>query len=315
MSFPQTKLKKQGRPAKDMAGRVRTLAWFRVVQRISGKSSLELGREFHPNDYVYDGEKLKTSHRWERYEAGTNFPIDDNSGNSLIDIVERKYEGTAYWYRHAVWIALGSNLRDISVINALLLTLDKSVVDICFVPQEARGRATLIRTPYDYGLPTKLSYLRSVDALAALIMLAREAEFLSNGRMHAQVRMRIHEILCYLKEIPEFVVVLEDVVDCFNARIQEYQYHLVDNITGPISPLSTTTIMGDNKGLSPNEAHTALEHQLLEQLVTLFGDGKLLQTWLHTHHPFLGEKPIDALSHVQGINAVQTLLKGETTIV
>ncbi len=276
---------------------------------MSGKTSLELGREFHPNDYVYDGEKLKTTHRWERYEAGTHFPIDDNSGNSLIDIVNKKYEGTAYWYRHAVWIALGSGLKDINGINALLLTLDSNVVDICFVPQEAREKATLIRTPYDYGLPTKLSYLRSMDALAALLMLSREAELIGNGRMHAQVRMRIYEILCYLKEIPEFAIVLEDVVNCINTHVQQHHYHLIGNVTAPFSPLSFNTIMGDNKGLSPNEEHTAVEHQLLEQLVTLFNNGKLMQTWLHTYHPFLGEKPIDAFSHVQGINAVQALLK------
>lgn len=308
MSARPLLMNKQGRPPKDKAGLIGTLAWFRSVQRKSGKTSVELGREFHPNDYCYDGEKQKTSHRWERYEAGTNSPTDNKTGKSLIDIVEIKYAGTAYWFRHLIWIALGQSVQSLKTINSLLSSLNKSVVDICFVPQEIRGRVTLTRTPYDYGIPTKLSYLRCLDGLAALLLLAKEAELIGNGRMHAQVMIHVPAILFHLKNIPEFLDVMEDVVDCLNVQAKTFKYHMVDSIALAAPTINFNAIMGDGKDFWPNDQHTAFEYQLLEQLQRLFSNGSMMRSWLENHHPTLGETPMDALRHPKGIAAVQSLL-------
>ncbi|ABR91843.1 Hypothetical protein mma_0809 [Janthinobacterium sp. Marseille] len=299
---------KRGRPPKDMANRIRTLAWFRAVQKRSGKSSVELGREFHPKDYSYDGEKQKTSHRWERYAAGTHSPVDDTE-ISLIDIVEGKYPGTAYWFRHLIWTAMGQAITNTNEINIMLASLDASVVDICFVPQAARDKATLTRAPYDYGVPTKLSYLRSLDGLTAILLLVREAELVGNGRAHAQLMFRISETLFFLKKIPELFEVLEDVVECLNEKIARFKYHMVGDITLPGPQINLARLMEDEARFWEIDEYRALEHQLIEKLQRLFNDTSMLISWLDKPHPILGEAPRDALLHPQGVSAVRSLLE------
>lgn len=298
---------KRGRPSKDMADRIRTLAWFRAVQKRSGKSSLELGREFHPKDYSYDGEKQKTSHRWERYAAGTHSPVD-GTDISLIDIVEGKYPGTAYWFRHLIWTAMGQGITNTNEINVMLASLDASVLDICFVPQAAREKATLTRAPYDYGLPTKLSYLRSLDGLTAILLLAREAELIGNGHAHAQLMFRISETLFFLKKVPELFNVLEDIVECLNEKISRFEYHMVGNITLGGSKISLDRLMEDETRFWAIDEYRALEHQVIEKLQRLFNDASMLMSWLDEPHPMLGETPREALLHPQGITAIRSLI-------
>lgn len=305
-----TSKKAVGRPQKTMAERIRTLAWIRCVLSRSRKTAFQLGKEFHPEQYRYDGEKQRSSKRWERYEEGSSFPPDPDSGDSLIDLVERAYPGTAWVYRHTVWKALGGGANDTKEVTALLLTLGDLVTDVCFIPKSVRGKTTLQRVSYDYGLPTKLGYLRSIEGFAALLLLAREAELTENGKAHAQTCLVAAETLFYLRDIPEIRAVLPEVVECMNNSLSSFTYFLSADIVAPSATLSLDAILGDGGHFWPRDASTPVAHELQERLARLFAKSELLQVWLREHHPLLGESPDQALRHPQGLRAIQKLLSG-----
>lgn len=311
MSSPDNSKKKSvGRPQRTMADKVRTLAWIRCVLSKSQKSAFQLGKEFHPEQYRYDGEKQRSSKRWERYEEGTSFPPDPDTGDSLIDLVERAYPGTAWVYRHTVWKALGGGISDVKEVTALLLTLGDLVTDICFIPRSVRGKTTLRRVSYDYGLPTKLGYLRSIDGFAALLLLAREAELTGDGKVHAQIYLASAETLFYLRDVPELRAVLSEIVECMNETLCSFTYFWGGDVVAPSPTLSLEAILGDGDHFWRRDESTPLVHELLERLARLFAKSELLEQWLREHHPMLGESPDQALRHPQGIRAIQKLFVG-----
>ncbi|MFZ6873951.1 MbcA/ParS/Xre antitoxin family protein [Undibacterium sp. Di27W] len=298
-----------GRPTKTTVSKIKTLAWIRFIASISQKTPSQLGREFHPTQYRYDGEKQQSSKRWERYAEGSSSPPDLNSGDSLVDLVDRAYPGSAKLFRHSVWIALEGNLRDSREINALLLTLGELVTDICFIPQEVRGKTKMKRVPYDYGLPMKLANLRSLEGLTALLLLAKEAEIIGNGKVHVQITGRISQSLFYVREIPEISFVLKEVVECINIQLQAFKYHLGGEIVVAAPRLIWEAIVGNGEDFWLCDENTPLELKLLERLVKLFSSTEMLKIWLTTFHPTLGEPPADAMQNVEGLRAVQMLLE------
>ncbi len=297
-----------GRPPTTTADTIKTLAWIRCIKLQSGKNPYQLGVEFHPQHYRYDVGKYQSSKRWERYANGDSNPPDPKTGSSLIDIVERAYPGTARIFRHTLWIALRGKIKDSAEISRLLLTLDRSVIDICFVPEIGRNKATLKRTPYDYGMPTRLSYLKSTDCLAALLLLGKEAELTGNSRSHAQIFHMVYETLSYVRHLPEIQPVLKEIVDCINGSLQSHRYHLSDGIVVPAPVFTVEAISNDSERTWPRDENTHLQHKLYEKLSNLFSSTETFRTWLFTHHPLLGESPHAAMEHPQGLRAIQALL-------
>jgi hypothetical protein len=283
---------------------------LRCVLAKSQKTSFQLGKEFHPEQYRYDGEKQRSSKRWERYEEGSSFPPDPRTADSLIELVERAYPGTAWVYRHTVWRALDGEVSDIQEVATLLQTLGDLVIDICFIPESVRGKTNLQRTPYDYGLPTRLGYLRSIDGFAALLLLAMEAELTGDGKAHAQIILVAAETLFYLRDIPEIRAVLPEVVDCMNSTLSSFSYFLGDDIVVPAPTVNLDAILGDGGHFWQRDENTPVAQELLERLARLFAQSVSLETWLTTHHSVLGEAPIKALQHPQGLRAIQRLLAG-----
>lgn len=171
-------------------------------------------------------------------------------------------------------------------------------------------QTTLQRVQYDYALPTKLGRLRSIDGFAALLLLAMEAELTGNGKAHLQIFLVAAETLFYLREIPEIRAVLPEVVDSMNSTLCSFRYCLDGDIVIPAPTLSLDAILGDGGHFWQRDEHTPQVHELLERLARLFAQSVSLEVWLRKHHSVLGEAPIDALQHPQGLKAIHKLLAG-----
>jgi hypothetical protein len=113
-----------------------------------------------------------------------------------------------------------------------------------------------------------------------------------------------------LRDIPEIRAVLPEIVDCLNNTTHSFSYHFGDHHVLPAPTISLEAILGDAKHFWPKDNNTPLEYQLLDQLTRLFGSSELLSTWCKKHHSILGEAPIEALRHSQGLRAIQALLVG-----
>ena len=304
------------KPPKHRAGRrpntievtIRTLAWIRYVLWKSQKNPYQLGLEFHPDKYGYIDKKTRSSKRWERYAEGVSNPQDPKKGKSLIDRVEVVYEGSALIFRHPLWAAIKGDIRDSQEVSKLLMMLDCSVTDICFVPEKVRSKATLKRTPYDYGMPARLSYLRSVDALAALLLLSIEAELTGNSRMHAQIVINLGRAVFQVRDEPEIKFVIKELVDCINRRVHSHHYYLKDGFSWQAPRISLEAVMGHGQDYEQNDPYTALELRLYERLSIFFGSPERFQSWLNNFHSVLGETPQEAMRHTQGLQTIASLL-------
>lgn len=132
---------------------------------------------------------------------------------------------------------------------------------------------------------------------------------MENGKAHGQIVLMISEILHHLKDIPELRSILSEMVDCLNEDFGRQRYFLTGDIVIQSPKINIDAIVGDGTEFWERDENSSAQNQLLEQLRRLFGSGALLRSWLNTYHATLGEAPIDALMHPQGLNAIRMLLE------
>jgi hypothetical protein len=179
------------------------MVWFRAVSVSAGNASAyALEKRFDPMLLIQRDGKLTRSKKWDRYRDGKRLP-SDNSPDDIVSRVDRELPGTARWFRSPLWAALDGSFPDRHVIEIQLKSL-LDIRDLLFTTQVRFGHAQLERLPADDALFKNLLQIPSIDTLAAILLMAREAEVIASLELRERALQAYHDFQATICAMPEF---------------------------------------------------------------------------------------------------------------
>ena len=182
---------------------LRGMTWFRAVSvRAGNASAYALEKHFDPLLFSQRDGKLTRSKKWDRYRDGKRLP-SDHSPSEIVARVDRELPGTAKWFRSPLWTALDGPFPDRYVIDNLLRSLD-DVRHLMFGMQKWSGSTQLNRLPADEAFFENLLQIVSVDTLAAILLMAREAEVIASPELRASALNAYLKYQSTVRDMPEF---------------------------------------------------------------------------------------------------------------
>jgi len=184
------------------------MAWFRAVSVQAGNvSAYALEKRFDPLSFLQRDGKLQRSNKWDRYRDGKRLP-KDLAPEDIVNRVEKELPGTAKWLRSPLWAAIDGPVANRYVISTLLRSLT-DVHHLLFGNQVHDGHNHVVRLPADDTLLNGLLAIKSIDSLAAIILMAREAESIASPNLREYALHAYLEYQGAVREMPE----LTDIAD------------------------------------------------------------------------------------------------------
>jgi hypothetical protein len=179
------------------------MLWFRAVSvRLGNASAYALEKHFDPLLFSQRDGKLTRSKKWDRYRDGKRLPSDVSS-DDIVARVDRELPGTAKWFRSPLWAAIDGSFSDRYVIDTLLRSLE-DVHDLIFHTTNEGDVTQIKRRPADDAFFDSLIQISSMDTLAAILLMAREAEVIASPQLRENA---LHAYLQFQPKIcamPEF---------------------------------------------------------------------------------------------------------------
>ncbi|WP_416242803.1 hypothetical protein ACLSSQ_11905 [Azospira sp. APE16] len=184
------------RSRKDVADGLRAVFWYHTVRHQLGeKSSYALEKRFDEKGSFKrnaDG-KLIYPHRWQKYSHGERVPIP-----SLVVNVEKECKGSARKLNHVLWEALRLEQPVCPHVEVWLRELNPDIQMVVFHIEHREFDVIYKREKIGLRLLGKLSDRASMDALACLTILFREAVELERFHDAFLLGREIHWMLLFL---------------------------------------------------------------------------------------------------------------------
>ena len=178
------------------------MAWFRAVSVQAGNASAyALEKRFDPLSFLQRDGKLQRSKKWDRYRDGKRLPTDLTS-DDIVARVEGELPGTAKWLRSPLWAAIDGQVGNSYIIATLLRSL-ADVQGLLFSHQMRDGHSQWTRLPADETLLNGLLGIKSIDSLAAIILMAREAEVIASPELREYALHAYLEYQTVVRSMPE----------------------------------------------------------------------------------------------------------------
>ena len=174
-----------------------TQLWFRAVQRASNLSSAyAIGREVEPDRFVARDGQVCKPRKWNYYACGRRVPYRGAHGESAIDLLERRYPGTARYFDSPLKQLLKGDGVTSRWVDAQLRSLTADVVEVLYGRAGADGDRTLTLKSPTYARTRRLVDCGCWDALvaAALLMRFGELESAHERRLHGWMAYRAMRI-------------------------------------------------------------------------------------------------------------------------
>ncbi|MBD0679935.1 hypothetical protein CGA21_14925 [Pseudomonas sp. PSB11] len=175
-----------------MADVLRVRFWYEgVSQRTGINKAYELEQHFEPESFRRRAGNNKLSYRckWQRYEVGQHTPQD-----RLAKRVDAHLPGSQQELHHPLWDLLKLKPPCNALNETFLQHLKPDVLAVLFKKTNEADvywqRANITR-----GLMKKLECIASLDALAALIWLMREALSKDNRKTTEELAQSIYKVL------------------------------------------------------------------------------------------------------------------------
>lgn len=179
------------------------MVWFQAVSvRAGNATAYALEKRFDPLLFSHRDGKLTRSKKWDKYRDGKRLP-SDLSEDDVIARIETVLPGTAKWFRSPMWAALDGSFADRYVIDALLKSLD-DVTHLLFGSRVWNGVIQVYRLPANEALFDDLIKIASLDTLAAILVMAREAEVIASPQLRENALQAYLEFQPVIRSMPEF---------------------------------------------------------------------------------------------------------------
>ncbi len=174
-----------------------TQLWFRAVQQTSNLSSAyAIGREVEADRFVARDGQVCKPRKWNYYACGRRVPYRGTNCANAVDLVERRYPGTARYFDSPLKQLLKGNDVTSEWVDAQLRSLRADVVEVLFDSAGADGDRTLTLKPPTYARIRRLVDCGCWDALVAAVLLVRlgELESAHERRLHGWMAYRAMRI-------------------------------------------------------------------------------------------------------------------------
>lgn len=189
-----------------------TILWVRDIQTRLGGLSLGaiekwfLKKEFASNSVFWEN----YSKRFYQYLNGVKTP-----SQQYIDEIDKALPGTRTIFSHPLWQILDKPQADLEEINEWMLELEPRVYNRLFKESKRHGisKRRAIGGCVCIG---NIGRISTLGALAALLMLMREAELNKQYEMYIDTKWEVQNILCRMatfQPIHEVAELLNDLVD------------------------------------------------------------------------------------------------------
>ncbi|MDG9924476.1 MULTISPECIES: hypothetical protein [unclassified Pseudomonas] len=141
-------------------------------QRTALNTAYQMEQYFEPKSFARDtsGSIQHYKNKWIRYEQGRHLPQAE-----LLRSVEEKVPGSTRELRHPLWSVLDLGNSQVMRGDAFLRQLTPAVQDVLFQPAQSGVLRYETRCPVTPLLLEKLERRASLDVLACLVWLRRDA--------------------------------------------------------------------------------------------------------------------------------------------
>jgi len=147
--------------------------WYEVLRQRTGlNSAYQLEKHIEPMSFARnpDGSVRYYKNKWIHYETAERFPQA-----ALLKKVEESIPGSTRDLHHPLWLVLNCENQEIMQGDTFLNQLAPPVWDLLFMRVEDGGLGYSVRVAFTPQILEKLERIASLDALACLVWLLREA--------------------------------------------------------------------------------------------------------------------------------------------
>ncbi|NMG29523.1 hypothetical protein [Aromatoleum evansii] len=221
------------RPPRHPAESFRVKAWFNAVALRSGKTAYALELEFARPESILRFEEgtVQRPSLWDKYARGEVTPgrdrltLDDQKPN-LVDRVEDRYPGSAYWLRHPFWAALQlamvpmKHSAPLETVNGWMEKLhgEAAAAAALFADAPPQAGTPFRRRAVDFHCLDRLSDLGTFDGAAALMLLLREAMLFQDAERYERLLQEMHHYDSWFATWPETAPFHRELLNYLDAR-------------------------------------------------------------------------------------------------
>lgn len=177
-----------GRPSIDPAYRLATRAWFNAVSLASGgMTAAELEELFRSKQSGEPHASEVNSGIWGKYRDGKICPkqIPDYKGRaSLVERVEKRFQGTRIWLNMPFWQVLGYSPLSMDMLKEIYSFLPKYIKDLLVAEKPPHNRMFWRRLGDMEQVYGELVRAGTLDSFTGVLALIKECETTQNQEMH-----------------------------------------------------------------------------------------------------------------------------------
>ena len=139
-------------------------------------------------------------------------------------MAEQAWPGTARWFTHPLWRALKDVPMSRNDIEAGLLRLDSTVVLLLYKLEEPEHHQVTKQVEIDSQVIEKLINLGSIDALAATVLLARQAEVIASPNLRDMAVAAYRSLQPKIASLPLTSPFYGEIFDFADRRCKDWLY-------------------------------------------------------------------------------------------
>lgn len=212
---------------KDVTDVLRTVFWYEgLLLQTKEKTAYRLAKIFDPDLFgIKDGVPFNSG-KWQKYAKGENTP-----SSQKVMVVDLVASGSASEINHVLWKVLRLKYRSTAAnITSSLRQLDPSIQSVIYGRKNADG--SLTRNEVNLKCLDTIVQRGSIDSLACLTILLREAAFLPQEKLAFEIALRIHQVLLILGAAFYERRIGDALVQLFSERIfplvrwKEYRFYI-----------------------------------------------------------------------------------------
>lgn len=180
-------------PRRDIVDVLRTIFWYEgLALRADRKTAYYLAKKFDRESFgLKDGVRFSSS-KWQKYAHGKNTPSSEKVAS--VDLV---FPESAREINYVLWKSLHSKFRCTPKnIHRLLEQLEPCILSSVFQATGIDGKR--IRNQINTKRLDVIAQKCSIDSLACLTILLREAAYLHQEELAFEISLRLHQVLLML---------------------------------------------------------------------------------------------------------------------
>lgn len=225
LAFEADKPRGRGKLPTHPIDRLRTRLWVHVVMLRSGLSSGYAVEKFLYGDQLKkDADGHIRVKRWSRYQKGLRVPDDQPGPGNVVDQAERRFPGTAMWFRSPLWPVLRGEKCDRIFVEKGLRQLSLDVKKVFFEEDALEQRPLSPQKPFGPESKAELLAIGGFDALAAAVLLVALSEDIASPMLREMALNLYLSLQPGLKETAELKPFYPELFSAIDERCKHWVY-------------------------------------------------------------------------------------------